>query len=752
MHRWRLSATPSTPCFSAQGSSSPVTFNPERPTSHKRRPPNDENIPPAGVPSTPTPAAKKRKTVVPLFSGDTDPTQLTPREKLSHILPHIQTYGWSLGEFLYYLFLDDKHRGQVHAGMVSKFLGGRTTYRPAHILDLWEAHSDGLCGDKAVNEGLMFSFDVPYTDIENVRSALSSYAAQTVLKVVTKEAKVAVKPENGLHASARKKSAQKLEWRAMGLTTVEAVQELLKTGLPVAYRLLAEITGDVNSDVTAKRRPGPLVTTHALSSLLYKRSNEARLLPLSLGLLAFAYSTPVDVMAYCSRVGIMPTYNTITGALRRMANKQALTIQEHGQDQKTVGFMVIDNVQNYVRPRDQRVGSHSTMNIGLAATYCEVPGLDPAAFDIQDKQERASKNLRAGLDVDQLLMFIDAAHLNTVFTLHWLRALVNNIPELSPLKPAVSKLFRTRARKVCIPPGATPVYPLSSSGKCETVTTELKEAMHDFLAQVGQTDGNYLDRLLLVGGDGLTFQRLLEVQRYLQHHKDNLESLAIVEPVLAVWHTEWTFDSSLFENFWDSALTSDPSTLGHSATVIGRPAPANLKKVDYYPSVDLLYLVLDTRMLDCWRLQFKGSDGINPCDEIFGHFADLAASGTLPGIEELEKTAAHLHRTYTSTRAIYEALDDTTKKSRWTAAVPLGAEWVPKAANPTSLTEKTAPSTPNTNGRHPSGDRVLANTIAFMRDATLAQEMSYAIAEGDAGRVYEVMKVPSVGLETSSDS
>ncbi|KAF6748295.1 hypothetical protein DFP72DRAFT_1074559 [Ephemerocybe angulata] len=103
---------------------------------------------------------------------------------------------------------------------------------------------------------------------------------------------------------------------------------------------------------------------------------------------------------------------------------------------------------------------------------------------------------------------------------------------------------------------------------------------------------------------------------------------------------------------------ADPSTSGHSSTVIGRAPPANLKKVDYYPAVDLLYLVLDTRMLDCWRLQFKGSDGVTPCVDIFKHFADLTAAKSIPGIEELEKIAQHLHRTYTSTRAIYEALDD----------------------------------------------------------------------------------------------
>jgi hypothetical protein len=56
-------------------------------------------------------------------------------------------------------------------------------------------------------------------------------------------------------------------------------------------------------------------------------------------------------------------------------------------------------------------------------------------------------------------------------------------------------------------------------------------------------------------------------------------------------------------------------------------------------------------------------------------------------------------------------------------------------------TSRHQPETPETHGRQEKGDRVLANSITFMRDALLSHEISYAIAEGDAGRVYEVMKV-----------
>ncbi|KAJ3511541.1 hypothetical protein NMY22_g15614 [Coprinellus aureogranulatus] len=518
---------------------------------------------------------------------------------------------------------------------------------------------------------------------------------------------------------------------------MDNVQDILQTRMPLTFRLFLEITGDLESTVDAGQRPGTVVVSHSLSSLLFKRSNEARILPLSVGLLAFAQSAPVDFMAYCSRTGYMPSYNAISGGLEVMAKDQAVAVREYGRDTNVAGFIVTDNVQNYLCVTDLRIGSGNKMNIGLAATYCVLRDIEPdvvkKALDIEGKRKEVEKNLRSTLTVPTLLGFIDMPHINTVFVLHWILTLVNHIPELAPLKPKVSELFRTRAKKLCIPEGATPVYPLSSSGKSETVTTELKDAMHDFLSQVGQDDGDYINRIIPVQGDGLTFQRLLEVQRYLQFHKDNRESLAITEPVLAFWHTAWTFLSSLFEVHDDGSHSPDPSSIGHSRTLIGRALPGNVKKIDFFPGVDIVNIILDTRMLDCWRLHYGTED-------IFKHFAILGATKKLPSLAELEKVATGLHHAYTTTHAIYNVLADTTAKSRWTESVPLGSEWVPPTSNPT--TAKAASATkPSTNGRHANGDRVLANSMTFMRDALLSREISYAMAEGDAGRVYEIMKM-----------
>jgi hypothetical protein len=116
---------------------------------------------------------------------------------------------------------------------------------------------------------------------------------------------------------------------------------------------------------------------------------------------------------------------------------------------------------------------------------------------------------------------------------------------------------------------------MSSCSKNETVTTELKDTLLDFLDQLSILDQQFQDKCVIAAGD--------------------------LEPVLALWHTEWTDLSQIFELFWDSPTSPDPSSLGHSTGKIGRTNMPNLKKVDYYPSAELMYLILEVRMLNCWR-------------------------------------------------------------------------------------------------------------------------------------------------------
>ncbi|KAF6749148.1 hypothetical protein DFP72DRAFT_1014734 [Ephemerocybe angulata] len=607
------------------------------------------------------------------------------------MLQALEDCHWKLSHFLHAISDHTTRggRGARHAQVMSAFLQGRGTYTPIEIIDLWVRSPDSRIAKNTNHAELMYSFSTPYKAIRPLRPAITSLAVQMTEVKLASEAKKARRP-------------------------VETVSLY-------SLQRIAQLTLSLQ------------VVINALSTLNFTRNNEARLLPLMKGLLYFAHSAPVDLISYNSRTGDMPAYTTIYKAVKHLGKQESAATLARGRDPKVVGVIQFDNVQNYTKQRDHRVGRVNHMNIGMAGTFYELEDVNVEALSLESKQELVAKNTRATVTVNTLLGAIDTKHLETVFVLHWLRVLSHYIPQLHAMRSEVSERFRTRAAKIRMDPKPNTIHPLSTSGKNETITTELNDGLMDFLAQIGQQENDYLKRLILVGGDGLTYQKLLELRKYKQFHEDPLESLEIVEPVLSLWHTEWTNLSNIYETHFDSLMSRDPSTLGHSTSQIGRPAPPNLKKVDYNPATELLHLVVDVRMLDCWRNEFNTVD-------IFEHFETLERTKKLPKLEELEATALKLHRAFSTTSAIYQAAGDTTIDSKWTQSVPKGSPWPRDAtAAPPAKKEKTK-GLPD-DQMHQNGDRCLANSINLIRDGLYSTELTYAIAEGDVGRVHEILKV-----------
>lgn len=301
----------------------------------------------------------------------------------------------------------------------------------------------------------------------------------------------------------------------------------------------------------------------------------------------------------------IPSYTTVMRAMRALADHEAKVTLAHGSNTTTLGVIRLDNVQNYLFQRDNAVGRENRLNIGLAATYYEVDlgDIDIKIFSLDAKREVKARGLRQKLDVQSLLGFIDNQHLESVFSLHWILVLVQRIPELSHLLSDVELLFRTRVAKQRLRLSQSKIHPLASSSRSETVLTEFKEALEDFFAQTGQTHESFKRYLFPIGGDGLTYEKMIQLQEYLQLHESEFDSFEFMQPLLEWWHTEWTNLSRLCEFHWgsDGPEALDPSTLGHSAAKIGWKKPPNLKKVDFYTTADLVDTVLDGRMLDCWR-------------------------------------------------------------------------------------------------------------------------------------------------------
>jgi hypothetical protein len=300
----------------------------------------------------------------------------------------------------------------------------------------------------------------------------------------------------------------------------------------------------------------------------------------------------------------MPTTDTVRRALITLSEDEGQATHAHGQDPDKAGFLFVDNTQNFARQRDLRIGRENVMNVGMSGLYIEAPDVDVSVFSLSDKRALVELNLRADATVEDLLGFVDQVDVDDTGTLHFLDMLSRCIPSLKPLCKEIS-LRLAATETISMAPGPAVVHPLACNGRKETIPTDLKEGMLDFFQQIGQTPESYLKCKLPIGGDGLTYAMLLQLQNFLQYSKDPFKSFEIMEPQLQVWHTKWTDVIRIFQTHWGrtTGKQTNPASLGFNAPKIGRPAPSNMKKVEFYPGTQLLYLVLDAKILDLWRYE-----------------------------------------------------------------------------------------------------------------------------------------------------
>jgi hypothetical protein len=172
--------------------------------------------------------------------------------------------SWSFSEFLFHVFRDKDCHGQTiereqsHGNTVQAFLSGRSQHSPGEILDIWWHHRDGRF-DR--DSELMYSTSTPFSEIKPVRPALSSFAVQKVKDKLVLEAKDAVLPSSGLHATTSDNSTRRANWVDIGATTIPEVAAVFNRKQPITWHLLrsiAEAKPRTRQGVTAIRQNRPI--------------------------------------------------------------------------------------------------------------------------------------------------------------------------------------------------------------------------------------------------------------------------------------------------------------------------------------------------------------------------------------------------------------------------------------------------------------------------------------------------------------
>jgi len=530
-------------------------------------------------------------------------------DKADAVVKLLHSFNWTLGEMLHIIFgTRDPLKDQsftpslTHVQMLSRFLKGQTKVSVGSVLDLFMSSKYGIPPTHDDERDLFFSLSTNYHAIHYARPAITSFAAQLVEAELIKEASRTVRKDGGLHTFTSARGSNALEASVNhGAESFSAANWIFRNKMPLAWDLLFSMACPSQQENSRDRRPPELVVTHALSCLAYSRNLYAKLVPLEKSLLNFACCANHYIYKYDSRVGIGSSYHSTYEALKKLAAHDAQEIRQLASSSDSALVLRLDNVQHYVRPRNFRVGREAKMKIGTAATVFVFRDLSDQAISIEDKKKHIAANRRKDLTFQQLEKMIDTKHFEEVCSLQWLRILVCFVPCLHQYKNQVTKMYKTECAKKILSPKKTLLYPLPTNGRNETVTKELLDALIDFLNEMGFSEDCPPKSLILTGGDGLTYERMVLLTLYMQFHDTPFQRLEWLHPFLETWHLSWTDLSRIVEAHWGSLTSHDPSTLGHSANRIKRKAPANLKKVDYYPFSELVYQVADARILDIWR-------------------------------------------------------------------------------------------------------------------------------------------------------
>ncbi|KAI0260320.1 hypothetical protein BC834DRAFT_832002 [Gloeopeniophorella convolvens] len=669
----------------------------------------------------------------------------------------------SYGSFLHEFFRDDVDLDTLHGHKLQSFLSGKNSHNAADTVNMIWHHRYSHASERThESHADYFSPSKSHKDIKFAGPAIATWCLRRVIEQTEQEAKYLCSQKAGLRIRAGKASAGKqsanpyVSWDLVRQFSMAKLTKKYQHNAPVTWKILRDFVdagvgedSENDEDADSLYRPKDLVSvSKLLMFMVFTRNSRVNLLPLCRGLTLFASKAHQATYRIGSRFAQNVPYATVYAALITMSKVERVS-RNHLFKEPKPSLLVMDNVQVQANRRELGTGVTDKMLTGTAATVIQMEGCTWGDLLLRLFLENIKKEERAELTITDVQGKIDTDHIATVFRFHFIETLVTYIPQLLHLRQPVSKLFKEAAQRHQIDPHRhTVVYPLGMNSENEVSTRGVKEAVCDFLNQIGCTAETSEGRAMFISGDGKTFEGLHTAKNILSGIEDDFRSLRFARPVLELWHTKWTDMNRIFEGFWGGDLARvDPSTLGFMALLTGTIKPtAESDKTDYYKGTRTIGLVVQGHILDCWRCRDQFT--------LLDHFEKLGREDRLPSLTALLQDADILATRYASEAAYLRAMDPASEHPDCLHSVPRNLSWREEAdraqwpladedsaAQGADMLPEDADNPISFHDGPFLGDHALANSTLFIRSGVLYLEVVRAVSLGDAGRVWEVLKI-----------
>ncbi|KAJ7183811.1 hypothetical protein C8R46DRAFT_1308852, partial [Mycena filopes] len=627
---------------------------------------------------------------------------------------------------------------------------------------------------------------IPSHTPNTTRNAMINWALHSMILRVEEETRELLQPSHGFM---QRPEDPPITWDALLLWNMLKKQETIATHAPAIFALFTTITvnrtardkldakafrlADADGDRPDEPTPPaplpptepvpdgeddpdvpeetevPQAVTVAILMLLVFRNRFALVFPILIGIFAFTCNAHRDIIALLCRLGLSVSYSMILAQLHVLGADSAAQLRLLGAFDPVTGplfLLLFDNVNKMKRAWRPSLGHKDEVKNGTASTAIRLEGVRPGAFLSEPLQQAIRENRRAKLTVDQLYKDIDWAHIRGIGKGTILRIWLKYIPALAHHRPAVAETFYSRFMKHVLQLRKSFISTMRPTNIDESPTTGAAAVLLNLIAQLAIVPTMLYRWMIMICGDQLTIDRIRKIKWYTRKGDNPFEQYHWALPIIQLWHLKWNWQKCIFRLHWHQDLGKGIFGLRHDCHLLER-GKFNHEKCDFYPAHHILEDRFEAVVLDALRLLCEESTGqvngpeVKLLDAVQSYFNP---DGHLHNCSfaQLEDLADLVYTRYMSNGAAEMALGHSPRPVN-----VYGPAWKGPAAASSSRPNKKQKRSRAKTGAQPArnfldaGDQVMVTLCNFMRMTFWYLELCAATAEGDIGRVFEVIKL-----------
>ncbi|TFK39190.1 hypothetical protein BDQ12DRAFT_698246 [Crucibulum laeve] len=443
-----------------------------------------------------------------------------------------------------------------------------------------------------------------------------------------------------------------------------------------------------------------------------------------MGVFLFTCNANRDIISVFGRLGFSISHKTILAILHVLAVDSDRHLRFWGAA-----------TQSETCTWRQVLGRKDEVQSGTAATLI---GLE----DVPAGAMRSAPLLESILQM--LLDNIEWDHIQGVGMGTVLRIWVKHVPALAYHRDNVESLFTEKHQKHALRLCKSKIFPMRPTNIDEATTAGAASVLKNLvLGQLHIMPTWMVNWIILICGDQLSVDRVRKLKCYTAKTNTPYDRHDWALPLIQLWHMKWNWQKAIFRLHWWPEVQKGLFGLHHDCEILEREK-FNAVKCDFYPAHHILEDRFEALVLHALRLICEEKTGVvkpptlRLLESLEMYFTSGGPLADCTFID-LSAFAATVYQRYMCSAAYDDALGHTSRSEEIygpsKVALPINQEPMP---GPSTQVKKAA-AAPTRN--YSQGDQSLLTTINFMRMTFWYLEMCAATAEGDIGRVFEVVKL-----------